>query len=99
MKILLFFIAIVLYSPFIKAQETYKRAKITYTSQGQLSALEDTGIPMDHGIRGRDNSLISDFSETELQQAQNMGAQVEVLIEDVQAYYCLLYTSPSPRDS
>ena len=87
MKILLFFIAIALYSPFIKAQETYKRAKIIYTSQDQLRALEDAGIPMDHGIRDRDNSLISDFSETELQQAQNMGAQVEVLIEDVQAYY------------
>ena len=66
--------------------ERYDRAKITFTdAQGFM--LMRAGVPMDHGIKGKDNSIISDFSQSELEAARKTGAQVEILIEDIQSLY------------
>jgi len=70
----------------ISAQQ-YHRAKITYNSSELLQVLEANGVPMDHGIKKQGIFIISDFSEIELDTARSLGAQVEVLIDDVKTYY------------
>jgi hypothetical protein len=42
---------------------------------------------MDHGIHKVGYSLTSDFSDTEIQAAKNLGLQVDIEIEDVQQFY------------
>ena len=69
-------------------QEKHQRAKINYNQPDDLRTLESIGIPVDHGVHKKGVFIISDFSVSEIEKARNAGYKV-----------CLLYTSPSPRDS
>jgi len=89
-KNLLFLIICFVITSAITAQiveERYQRAKISYNSPQVFSQLELAGIPMDHGHKRPGVSIISVFSESELETARSIGAHVEVIIEDVKAYY------------
>ncbi|MNJ86262.1 Carboxypeptidase T precursor [compost metagenome] len=66
--------------------QEYSRAKILTDSKG-LQTLAELGIAVDHGTVKRDQFFISDFSIHEIQQIREAGYPVEILIEDVQAYY------------
>ena len=89
-KNLLFLVICFLMTSIITAQfveERYQRAKIIYNSPQLFAQLETAGIPMDHGLKRTGVSIISVFSESELETARSLGAQVEILIEDVKAHY------------
>lgn len=66
--------------------QQYSRAKIITDSRG-LQTLAELGIAVDHGTVKRDTYFISDFSDVEIQQIREAGYAVEILIEDVKAYY------------
>ncbi|MBL0013132.1 MAG: hypothetical protein IPP30_05035 [Flavobacterium sp.] len=67
--------------------EKYHRAKIIYNSIQNLTKLQELGVPMDHGIHKMGYSLTSDFSDSEIQKAKNLGLQVDIEITDVQKFY------------
>ncbi|WP_459212664.1 M14 family zinc carboxypeptidase [Aquimarina rhabdastrellae] len=67
------------------AQTKYSKAKIIYNSPENFKKLANAGIPMDHGNHKRGVFIISDFSKTEIEIAQNLGFEVEILIEDAEA--------------
>ena len=67
--------------------EKYHRAKIIYNSVENLKKLEKLGVAMDHGIHKMGYSLTSDFSDSEIQKAKDLGLLVVVEIEDVQKFY------------
>jgi carboxypeptidase T len=85
------FLLVLLFAPLaISAQghtQKYHRAKITYRTVENLRKLEAAGLAMDHGIHKPGYSLISDFSDSEIQAARNLGIPVEIEIEDVQRMY------------
>jgi carboxypeptidase T len=90
MKILkiVLFVYFVSFSLFAQQKvEKFHRAKITYNTIENLKKLEKLGVPMDHGIHKMGYSLTSDFSDSEIQKAKNLGLRVEVEIEDVQKFY------------
>jgi len=69
-KNLLFLIICFVITSAITAQiveERYQRAKISYNSPQVFSQLELAGIPMDHGHKRPGVSIISVFSESELE--------------------------------
>jgi len=66
--------------------QTYSRAKISASSD-ELQLLAELGISIDHGVHKEGTFLISDFSDAELDIIRNQGIQVEILIEDVKAFY------------
>ncbi|NCT18607.1 MAG: T9SS type A sorting domain-containing protein [Flavobacteriia bacterium] len=82
---LLLFISFVSFSQ--ENSEKFHRAKIHYNSAENLKQLQSMGVPMDHGNHKPGYFLISDFSDTEIQTARNLGLQVDVEIEDVQKFY------------
>ncbi len=67
--------------------EQYHRAKIIYNTVENFKKLEKLGVPMDHGMHKMGYSLTSDFSDSEIQKAKNLGLQVDIEIEDVQKFY------------
>lgn len=67
-------------------QSEYSRAKV-YVDQEGLETLHDMGVCIEHGTHKTGEYLINDFSARELQKIQDAGYQVEILIEDVQAFY------------
>ncbi|MBK8600006.1 MAG: immune inhibitor A [Flavobacterium sp.] len=67
--------------------EKYHRAKIIYNSSENFKKLEKLGVPMDHGIHKMGYSLTSDFSDSEIQKAKNLGLHVDIEIEDIQKFY------------
>ena len=83
--IFLYFVSLSLFAQ--QKVEKYHRAKIIYNSIENLKKLEQLGVPMDHGIHKMGYSLTSDFSDTEIQKAKNLGLQVDIEIEDVQKFY------------
>lgn len=73
---------------FSQEQENYSRAKILLDSEKQtLTKLSSLGLAVDHGEHKKNSYFISDFSEHEITKARNNGYTVEILIEDVSAYY------------
>lgn len=72
-----------------KAQQTeiYSKARIYYNSAEDFQKLVQSGIAMDHGKHKKGVFFESDFSSSEIATAQNLGATVEILIDDVQKYY------------
>ena len=70
-----------------EVQEKHHRAKIYYSTSDNLRQLESVGIPMDHGFNKKDTFFESDFSESEIQKAQQLGFNVEITIEDVGTFY------------
>lgn len=67
--------------------EVYKRAKIGLNETHSLSRLNDLGIAADHSIQRKNQFIISDFSNTELEVARSQGYEVEIIIEDVKQFY------------
>ena len=67
--------------------EVYSKARIYYNSAEEFQKLVQSGIAMDHGKHKKGVFFESDFSATEISIAQNLGATVEILIDDVQQYY------------
>jgi carboxypeptidase T len=66
--------------------QSYSKCKIFCTDL-QLQELNNLGITIDHGIHKKNTFYISDFSSDEIQKIMQNGYQIEILIEDVQAYY------------
>jgi carboxypeptidase T len=90
MKIFKLFVLLNIISLSLFAQpktEKYHRAKIIYNTIENLKKLEKLGVPMDHGIHKAGYALTSDFSDSEIQTARNLGLQVTIEIEDIQKYY------------
>lgn len=67
--------------------EKYHRAKIYYKSAEDLNRLKNIGIPLDHGIQKKDRYVESDFSQSQIESAQNNGNEVTIIINDVQQFY------------
>ncbi len=85
---LVVFLCIVSTSLFAQPKvEKYHRAKIIYNSVENFKKLEKLGVPMDHGIHKMGYSLTSDFSDSEIQKAKNLGLHVDIEIEDIQKFY------------
>lgn len=82
---LLIFVSL-LFSFTVISQEGYSRAKIWFKDLG-LTALSNLGLAVDHGHIKNNTFIISDFSATEIGIAKAAGFQVDILIEDVKAYY------------
>ncbi len=73
----------------IAAQKTekYSKAKIYYNNLETFQKLTQSGIAMDHGKHKLGVFFESDFSATEIAIAENLGATVEIIIDDVQQFY------------
>lgn len=65
----------------------YSRAKIYYNGMKGLMLLANQGIPVDHGHHKRGVFIESDFSENDINTARMLGMDVEILIDDVSAFY------------
>lgn len=90
MKIFKLFVVLNIISISLFAQpktEKYHRAKIIYNTIENLKKLEKLGVPMDHGIHKMGYSLTSDFSDSEIQTARELGLEVSIEIQDVQKHY------------
>ena len=85
----LFSFLLVMLSLYNYAQETkYSRAKIHLDNKEKtLKNLARLGLAVDHGESKRNTYFISDFSESEINTAKTNGYTVEILIEDVAAFY------------
>jgi len=85
------FLLVLLFAPLValaqNPTEKYHRAKITYRTVENLRKLEAAGLAMDHGIHKPGYSLVSDFSDSEIEAARHLGILVEIEIEDVQQLY------------
>ena len=88
-KLLLFALLLISAYSFSQQTEKYQRAKIIYNAPNGLQTLESLGIPVEHGIHKRGYSIISEFSETELEKARSAGFQVDVIIDDAKQYLLL----------
>src|SRR6218665_1451779 len=66
--------------------QNYSRAKVLANSE-ELQHLAEQGIAVDHGIHKQETFFISDFSDAELAIIRKQGISVEILIEDVKAFY------------
>jgi carboxypeptidase T len=89
MKKTLLLLLFLLHFSLIAQNKTEKvhRAKIIYNSIENLRKLEQFGLAMDHGIHKKGYWLTSDFSDSEIAIARNLGLQVDVEINDVQQFY------------
>jgi carboxypeptidase T len=67
--------------------EKYHRAKITYQTVENLRKLQAAGLAMDHGMHKAGYSIVSDFSDSEIRAARDLGIPVTIEIEDVQRHY------------
>ncbi len=66
--------------------QKYSRVKI-YTDELGLEKLSNLGVAIDHGIKKEGYFFISDFSISEIQRIKENNYSIEILIEDVQAFY------------
>lgn len=65
----------------------YHRARIYYQNNIGLTRLASQGVPLDHGIHKKGVYFESDFSDNDIGVAKMFGMKVEILIEDVSAFY------------
>jgi len=90
-----------LFSIFCAAQEsnsnTYHRAKIYYQTESDFNKLEQIGVPLDHGNHKKGVYFESDFSQSEINQAKNIGYNVEITINDVKSFY-INQNDPNHKD-
>ena len=69
-------------------KEKYSRAKIYLDAQDKtLQGLANLGLAVDHGQHKKNTYFISDFSEHELENARAKGYSIDILIDDVSAFY------------
>lgn len=69
------------------SEGTWQRARIFYKNNENLALLSAQGIALDHGTKKVGVYIESDFTENQLAVARMIGCDVEVLIEDVKAFY------------
>jgi carboxypeptidase T len=89
-RITLAFLAHFFVISFLSAQNTtelYSRVKIYFDAQHSSEQLARLGVETDHGTTVKNQYLISDFSNSEIQLIENQGFKTEILINDVVAYY------------
>ena len=67
-------------------QEKYSKVKIL-TGENGIQLLAEAGFDVSEGIYKKGVSLISDFSEFEIEKIQNIGLNYEILMDDVVKYY------------
>ncbi|CAG5087543.1 M14 family zinc carboxypeptidase [Parvicella tangerina] len=70
-----------------EVSEKWQRARIFYKSNENLAVLSAQGLALDHGNKKPGVYIESDFTENQLAIARMIGCDVEVLIDDVQAFY------------
>ncbi len=69
-----------------QSPEVYSRVRV-YTPANTISELAALGVCVDHGHYRKGAYLESDFSAAEIAKMQQAGFQMEVLVEDVAAFY------------
>ncbi len=85
--IFMFFMATTVSSLNMIAQvEQYSKVKI-YANHDQLIKLAKTGIDVTEGTLKHGESLISDYSESEIHVIKQLGIKHDILIEDVSRFY------------
>lgn len=80
-----------------QSPDLYSRARV-YTPGTSIQELAALGICVDHGIFRKGAYLECDFSATEIAKMRQAGFAVEVLIEDVTAYYMERSQLPATDD-
>lgn len=91
------FLASFICSTLLVAQENpelYSRVKV-YCTDLELRDIGELGISIDHGQRKQDHWFITDLSETDINTLRSSGYNLEILIEDVSAYYVAQNLEPS----
>lgn len=83
---LLFLFAFFGFYSIVIGQETYSRASV-HLHDKTVGELAKTGVDVTHGEWQGRQTFTTDFSEYEIGQLRQAGFEVEILIEDVQAYY------------
>lgn len=86
----LFFVAIFIFVTLTSfaQKQNYSRAKIFLDDKDKtLKNLSGLGLAVDHGEYKKNTYFISDFSDQEITKAKENGFTVEILIQDVSAYY------------
>ena len=77
--------------------QNYSKVRI-WTSTNQLTTLNSLGLALDD-VQFKENTFIEgDFSSEQIQRVKNAGFTVDVLIEDVKAYYVERSTEPAPKN-
>ncbi|MFN3875408.1 MAG: M14 family zinc carboxypeptidase [Flavobacteriales bacterium] len=75
----------------------YARARILLHEPGHgMARLAELGLALDHGEHENGRSFTGDFSRAELELARADGFGVDVLIDDVQAFYRARAHEPAP---
>ena len=64
----------------------YSRAKV-FLYDNSINELAELGVEVDHGEHMPHRWLVSDYSTDEIAQIRAAGFEIEILIEDVVAYY------------
>lgn len=70
-----------------KTEEQWQRARIFYKNNENLALLSAQGLALDHGTKKPGVYIESDFTKNQLAIARMIGCDVEVLIDDVKAFY------------
>lgn len=78
-------------------QIQYSRVKINTDHEG-LERLAELGVTIDHGTHKENTFFISDFADFEIEIMQNNDFEIEILIEDVQAYYLEHRQTTQPKN-
>lgn len=86
MKLFTTLIAVIGLSVFSFAQEKYSKVKILTDAEG-LNQLAALGVAVDHGHSKQNTFFISDFSASEIEVMITNGFTIEILVDDVKAYY------------
>lgn len=87
MRTLFLFICTTLFSINLSlSQEVFHKAKIWFNNHS-LQDLADLGLDIDHGVIKEGTFIISDFAASQINLVKNAGYNVEIIIEDVSAYY------------
>lgn len=81
-----FFLSIHTFTAQVSDVQKYAKIKIDLTGK-DLRELSLAGLETDHGIYVKNRYLINDFSYAELKVIKSLGFEMEVLIDDVSAYY------------
>ncbi len=79
----------------VVAQEKYSRVKI-YTGRDGIQKLARSGIETDHGLFRPNVWFITELSESEIQKVRATGLPLEILIDDVKAYFQMRNREPAP---
>jgi len=66
--------------------QKYSKVKI-YADAEALLRLSQLGVTVDHGTYKHNTFFISDFSDREIEIMKNNGYNIEIIIDDVQAYF------------